>query len=62
MVETWKLTIKKQLKSNKTYNLLLWNIVEEDEVAEHGGEAEQPQARHDHDHRVLLKEGIAARG
>ena len=28
-------------KQNKTYNLLLWNIVEEDKVAEHGDEAEE---------------------
>ena len=45
-----------------TYNFPLLDIVEEDEVAEHGGEAEQPQARHDHDHRVLFKDGIGARG
>ena len=40
----------------------LRRVVEEDEVAEHGGEAEQPQARYDDDHRVLLRDVIGARG
>ena len=36
-----------------TYNFPLLNIVEEDEVAEHGDEREEAQSRHDIDHRVL---------
>ena len=33
-----------QKQQNKTYNLLLWNIVEEDEVAEHGDETEEAKS------------------
>ena len=36
-----------------TYNFPLLDVVEEDEVTEHGDEAEQAQARHDVDHGVL---------
>ena len=37
----------------KTYNLLFWDIVEEDEVAEHGDEAEETESSHNVDHCVL---------
>jgi hypothetical protein len=36
-----------------SYNFPLGDIVEEDEVAEHGDEAEQPEAGHYVDHGVL---------
>ena len=38
---------------NSTYNRSLGNVVEKDEVAEHGDEAEKSESGHNVDHRVF---------
>ena len=41
------------IKVSTTHNLPLLDIVEENEVTEHGDEAEEAQSSHYVDHRVL---------
>ena len=36
-----------------TYNFPFFDVVEEDEIAEHSDEAEEPESSHNVDHRVL---------
>ena len=38
---------------NSTYNRSLGNVIEKDEVAEHGDEAEKSKPGHNVDHRVF---------